>query len=61
MARKLNIITGPKSRDDGRGELRWMAQAAGWVMVRRPGAIPFTMQLREWEALPSYIKQERDR
>jgi len=38
------------------GERRWdrgsisvlMAEANGWVMVRRPGCIPYTMPLSEW-------------
>lgn len=37
---------------DGR-ESREMARANGWVMVRRPGCIPYTMFAKEWDALPS--------
>lgn len=39
-------------RVDKHGELRWMAEAEGWVMCRRPGAAPFTMMRKEWDALP---------
>jgi hypothetical protein len=37
---------------DGR-ESREMARANGWVMVRRPGCIPYTMFAREWDSLLS--------
>lgn len=29
-----------------------MAEADGYVMVRRPGCIPYVMSKRKWEALP---------
>lgn len=34
-------------------ESREMARADNWVMVRRPGCIPYTMFAKEWDALPS--------
>lgn len=34
-------------------ESREMARANGWVMVRRPGCIPYTIFAKEWDALPS--------
>lgn len=33
-------------------ESRFMAERDNWVMVRRPGCIPYTMFKREWLALP---------
>lgn len=38
---------------DRGAESREMARADNWVMVRRPGCIPFTMTVKEWDALPS--------
>lgn len=35
------------------GESREMARASGWVMVRRPGRVPYTMLAKHWDALPS--------
>lgn len=29
-----------------------MAEVNGWVMVRRPACIPYTMPAAEWRALP---------
>lgn len=34
-------------------ESREMARANGWVMVRRPGCIPYTMFAKEWDVLPT--------
>ena len=34
-------------------ESRFMAEADGWVMVRRPGCIPYTIFKRDWMKLPS--------
>ncbi len=34
-------------------ESREMARADNWVMVRRPGCIPYTMFAKEWDGLPS--------
>lgn len=33
-------------------ESRYMAHADNWVMVRRPGSIPYTIFLHDWLALP---------
>lgn len=38
---------------------RLMCKADGWVMVRFPRCIPFTMQEKEWNALPVYYKASR--
>lgn len=35
-------------RFDSRGELRLMAQADGYAMVRRPGCMPFVMSFSDW-------------
>lgn len=35
-----------------RGKLRLMATAEGYVMVRRPGCMPFVMAAKDWEKLP---------
>lgn len=40
-------------RYDEHGELRLMAEVDGWLMVRRPGRIPFTMRRKEWDVLPA--------
>jgi hypothetical protein len=34
------------------GPARFMVEAEGWVMARRPGCIPFLIARDEWEALP---------
>lgn len=39
-------------RRDGHGLLRLVAQAEGYVMVRRKGAVPFVMAAEDWMALP---------
>lgn len=38
---------------DRGAESRELARADNWVMVRRPGAIPYTVFAKEWDALPS--------
>jgi hypothetical protein len=40
-----------EERHDNHGPIRLMAQADGYRMVRRPGAAPFVMTDREWQAL----------
>lgn len=40
-------------------ESREMARAAGWVMVRRPGFVPYILFAKEWDALPSAKDGER--
>lgn len=39
-------------RKDAQGEIRKMAEAEGYVMVRRPRYAPFVLSEREWRALP---------
>lgn len=34
-------------------ESRFMAEANGWVMVRRPGCVPYTVFKRDWLELPA--------
>jgi len=43
-------------RTDKHGVIVSMAAAKGYVMVRRPGCIPFVMHGREWELLPLEAK-----
>lgn len=38
-------------RYDGIGPLKKMAEADGWVMARRPGAMPILMTLKEWDRM----------
>lgn len=37
----------------GHGPVRLMGEAEGYCMVRRPGAMPFVISLKEWLALPA--------
>lgn len=39
-------------RTDKHGVIVSMAAAKGFVMVRRPGCIPFVLSGREWAMLP---------
>jgi hypothetical protein len=39
-------------RYDRYGKITWLAEASGWVMVRRPQAIPFCMRAADWHCLP---------
>ena len=41
----------PVRRFDKHGEIRLMATSGGYVMVRRPGCIPFVLSLKEWSLL----------
>lgn len=44
----------PKKREqrhDDHGPLTKMAEADGWVMVRRPRGTPFTVTLKDWNSL----------
>lgn len=50
------IKDGLKRRTDDRGPLRLMAKAEGYVMVRRPGCVPFVLQESDWLALPATEK-----
>ena len=38
------------------GRIRYMAHADGWVMCRRPRAVPMVMQESAWRQLP-YLGQ----
>lgn len=40
-----------EQRHDKGGPLTKMAEADGWVMVRRPHCIPFAITVKEWDAL----------
>lgn len=35
------------------GHIKELARADGWVMVRRPGCIPYCVREREWDRLPA--------
>lgn len=37
-------------------ESRYMAHANNWVMVRRPGCVPYTIYQSDWLALPTAAK-----
>lgn len=49
---------GPKARADDGGRINLMARSSGWVMVRRPGCIPYTMPEKDWAALANWKKPE---
>lgn len=38
------------------GKVRCLARANGFVMFARPGCIPGTMPVREWDGLPDWKK-----
>lgn len=38
-------------RERGAFRVRYMAHADGYVMARRPGAVPFVLGEKEWRAL----------
>jgi hypothetical protein len=35
--------------------LRYMARSGGYVMVRKPGAMPFVLSEKEWAKLPLHV------
>ena len=35
----------------GRGPVRLIVEAEGYVMARRPGCAPFVLSVKEWRAL----------
>jgi hypothetical protein len=37
---------------DSRGLLRLMAEADGYIVVRRSGEVPFVLRASDWQALP---------
>ncbi len=45
-------------RVDGRGRVTYLAHGKGYVMIRRPGCIPFTLPEKEWRALPLFQKSK---
>jgi len=45
-------------RFDQWGQFRLMVRAEGYVMVRRPRAIPFVMPEKEWQELPLVVAPE---
>lgn len=48
-------------RYDDRGPIVLMAVAKGYVMVRRPGCIPFVLTERDWQAMSEKAeKKETD-
>ena len=51
MAEQRPIKRGDKAHIPGRGEyeVKVMAVADGWAMVRRPRAIPFCVMVKELE------------
>lgn len=46
-------------RTDKLGPIRCMADAQNYVMVRRPGCMPFVLARRDWLKLPLY-KPEKE-
>jgi hypothetical protein len=45
-------VTG-EIRYDHNGPLRKMAEAEGYVMIRRPRMMPFALSLTDWLTLPT--------
>jgi hypothetical protein len=43
-----------RDRFDEHGRITYMCHTRGWVMVRRPGSIPFTMMEKEWLVMPFF-------
>lgn len=41
---------------NGDGPIVLMAIADRWVMVRRPGCIPFVMPLEKWNECPNFLR-----
>jgi hypothetical protein len=39
------------------GPARLISRAEGYAMVRRPGAVPFVVSEKEWDAAPSCDKE----
>lgn len=42
------------AREDERGRLTYVASGSGYVLVRRPGAMPHVRAEEDWLALPLY-------
>lgn len=47
-------------RHDWLGEIRWMAEAEGYVMCRRPQAMPIIMSKEDWDRLPTNKPKSND-
>lgn len=45
-----------QTRVDAIGEIRYMTRSGGYVMVRRPRAIPFVLSEKQWARLPIKVK-----
>ena len=43
------------------GRIVYMAHAKNYVMVRRPGCVPFVLTEKEWRTLPILLNQEGSR
>lgn len=43
--------TSENQRYDALGPIRIMAEAEGYMMVRRPGRAPFVLEKRDWNSL----------
>lgn len=41
--------------DPGHTRMRLMARAKGYIMVRKPGAMPFVLTEKEWAAMPLFV------
>jgi hypothetical protein len=50
-----------QTRRDPTGPIRLMAEADGYVMVRRPGCLPFVLSAANWLALPLTTEPESPR
>lgn len=50
-----------ETRYDHIGPLRKMTEAEGYVMIRRPQAMPFVLSVADWSVLPtSQPRKPRD-
>lgn len=56
VARKIR-----EERYDRYGPIRKMAEADGYVMIRRPRATPYAISQKEWDALAREPVDKRDR
>lgn len=44
----------PLVRKDGRGKITFMCRSGGYVMCRRPRAMPFILSEKEWRKLEPF-------
>lgn len=49
----------PRPAFDAIGEIRYMTQSGGYVMVRRPRCKPFILTLKDWAKLPKEPTNDR--